>query len=175
MVSRGVIAAFLLTACLALAACGGGDGDSSSADKGSTSGDDGSTVATATGPTLKKAAYVKKGDAICQKIPKNFQPLYEDLLSELKKKKKKLSKKAETEEINLKAAVPPIRNAAKEFQTMGVPKGEEELATEIVEALEAAGDGVEKDPNKPLTGPESSFVEFSKLTKKHGFTFCPQL
>jgi len=167
---RGLTLSLLLLACLVVASCGG-DSDSSSGESpgGNSSG------AVVSGPTLEKAAYVKKGEAICRKVPQNSQPLFEEVQAEQKKKKGKQSEKAAKEELTLKAAMPAIETALEEFKSAGVPKGEEAVATEIVEALEAAEEGLKEDPAKPLFGPKSPFAEFSSLTKKHGFSVCPQL
>jgi hypothetical protein len=168
---RGLLS-LLMIACLALASCGG-DSDSSSEE--SASGEGSSAAATVSGPTLKKAAYVKKGDAICRQVPQNSQPLFEEVQAEQKKKKGKQSETAAKEELTLRAAIPPIEEAVEEFSKVGAPKGEEEVATEILHALEAAEEGLKEDPAKPLFGPKSPFAEFSSLTKKHGFAVCPQL
>lgn len=170
MLRRGLTLSILLLVCLVVASCGG-DSDSGS---GGAAGDS-SAAAAPSGPTLKKAEYVKKGDAICRKVPQNSQPLYEEVAAEQKEKKSKQSKTAAKEELTLKSAIPPIETAIEEFKSAGVPEGEEAVAAEIVEALEAAEKGLKEDPTKPVFGPDSPFAEFSSLTKEHGFTFCPQL
>jgi hypothetical protein len=191
--SRMLSIAVLVMACFALAACGGGDsttgGDSgatsadteAAANSGDeTSADSGSTEApTVNGPSLKKAEYIAKGDAICEKVPQGYQPLFAKVTKELEKEekaqKRKIPSKEKEEETNLKAAVPPLHTAVEEFGKLGSPKGDEEIAQEVVDALQAAVDGLEADPSLPLTGKGSPFEEFVKVTQGYGFKFCPQL
>jgi hypothetical protein len=88
---------------------------------------------------------------------------------------KEAPKNATTEEINSKAAVPPIFKAVEKMEELGPPKGEEEEVEAIVDALEAAGTGLEEEPGAPLVGPKSPYAEFVKLTEDYGFKFCNQL
>ncbi|HEU5105817.1 MAG TPA: hypothetical protein VFU11_08230 [Solirubrobacterales bacterium] len=164
-----------------------GDGETTPAEDGESAEDnesaedgEGAVAAPAvSGPEVKKAEYVKKGDEVCAKVPQTFQTLFQKVNAELekeeKKQKKKFSKKEKEEEVNLKAAVPPLRTAIEEFAALGAPEGDEELAQEIVDALQKAADGLEADPSLPLTGKGSPFEEFVKLTKGYGFKSCPQL
>lgn len=205
MFSRAFVVGILLMACFALAACGSGSdttgagstdataadtteaGDSTeatndgSAEEDTTeAGEDGSSAApTVTGPSLKKAEYIKKGDEICGKVPQAFQPLFQKVNGELKEEEKQQKKKfsaAEKEEaVKLKAAVPPLGTALEEFGKLGSPAGDEEFAQEVVDALDAAKTGLEEDPSLPFTGKGSPFEEFVKLTKGYGFQSCPRL
>jgi hypothetical protein len=115
---------------------------------------------------LAKSEFIKKGDAICRGVPKEFEELRNKLV------KKKFASK---EEVNLKAAVPPIYIAVKKMEELAPPKGDEAEVEAIIDALEAAATGLEKEPNTRLAGPESSFTKFSKLTTSYGFSFCPVL
>ncbi len=188
---RGVVLAMLLVAVVA-AGCGsvdgdkggsgtvasGGDGTSASgasettddseptdgeASTESADGDDGTAV---TATSIPKKEYVKKGDAICANVPNE----YNKLLGKLPKKQQ------ENKQIAVpKAAIPPLRTASEEFAELGSPDGDQAKAEAIVAALEAAADGLEKEPNGELGGPRSSFAEFNKLTRELGFKTCSQL
>jgi hypothetical protein len=159
---------------------GGADAEGSE-DGSSTDGDEGAETSApaVSGPSLKKAEYIKKGDVICEKVPQAYQQLFAkvnaDLEEEEKKQKKKLSKKQKEEEVNLEAAVPPLRTAIEEFAALGAPEGDEELAQEVVDTLQAAADGLEADPSLPLIGKGSPFEEFVKVTQGYGFKGCPKL
>ncbi|HEX5610081.1 MAG TPA: hypothetical protein VFX45_08320 [Solirubrobacterales bacterium] len=154
----------VLLAVLAIAAVGIGCGSSS--DDSSGSGDSGSEPPSIASTSISKAKYVKKGDEICTNVPTEYQKL----VSKLPKKQQE-NKKIATP----KAAVPPLRTASEEFAELGAPDGDEAKAEEIVAALEAAGDGLEKEPEGELSGPKSSFAEFNKLTKQMGFKTCSEL
>lgn len=124
------------------------------------------------GAPLSKAAFVKQGDAICQTVPTT----YGELLAELEEERKKKGEgKASQAEGNLAAAVPPLHTAVEEFEALTPPNGDEAKAEAIIEALEAAAEGVEAKPTSELSGPKSPFAEFQKLTSEYGFTVCSQL
>jgi hypothetical protein len=155
----------------------GGSGESSGA-TGATGGEGGGKTPSFESPAAKKSEFIKRGDLICEEVPQEYGKKVQALEKELQKKKgKKLLQKNKVpqEEATLKAGVPPLRTAAKKFEKLGPPEGEEEQALKIIEALEAAADALEQDPSLPLVGPKSPFKEFEQLTKKFGFKFCPQL
>jgi hypothetical protein len=142
---------------------GGGDGGTASGEAGGGGSPDDPTVSST---SIPKAQYVKKGEEICTKVPTEFEKLVEEL-----PKKQQENKKITTP----KAAIPPLRVASEEFAELGAPDGDEEKAEEIIAALEAAGDGLEKEPEGELSGPNSSFAEFNKLTKQMGFKTCAEI
>lgn len=175
------IFSLIVVAALLVAGCGGSDSSSSSGGTGAsgTESSGASTDGTTTnasgktnangGAPLTKAAFIKQGDAICAKIPEEYEAKRQELLKGPEKAK------ATTEKVNEVAAVPPIFVAVKSFEELTPPKGEEAEAEAIIDALEAAGKGLEKEPNAPLVGKGSPYEEFQKLTKKYGFTFCNEL
>jgi hypothetical protein len=124
-------------------------------------------------PPLTKAAFVKKGDAICEKVPNRYQARVKALPKE--QKQKSMPPKAAEEEANLKAAVPPLRTASTEFEELSPPTCDEQKAEAIVAALEEGADGIEAEPGSKLTGPKSPLAPFQKLTKEYGFKFCSEL
>ena len=151
---------------VALAVCGFGcgGGDASSGGGGDTS----AVQADTGGAPLSKAEFVKQGDAICNKVPERFGKLQQEL-------EKEIGAKPSLAEIGEKAALPPLPEAAKELEELTPPKGDEQKAEAIVEALEAAAKGLEEKPTSELSGPKSPFAEFQKLTKEYGFQVCSQL
>jgi hypothetical protein len=122
-------------------------------------------------PPLTKAAFVKKGDAICENVPNRYQAR----LKALPKPQKSKSPKAAKEEETLKAAVPPLRTASTEFEELSPPTGDEQQAEAIIAALEQGADGIEAKPGSELAGPKSPLAPFAKLTKEYGFKFCSEL
>jgi hypothetical protein len=123
------------------------------------------------GPPLSKAAFVKQGDAICEKVPNRYQAR----LKTLPKEKKSQSPQAEKEEENLKAAVPPLRTATTELEGLNLPTKDAQQAEAIVAALEEGADGVKAKPSSELSGSKSPMANFQKLTEKYGFKVCSQL
>jgi hypothetical protein len=174
-----ILGSALAVAILVVAGCGGGGGDTSGGTNGSTSANGGSTAATTanTGSgessgssrSLTKKEFIAKGDEICAQVPTSYQRLKQALEEENIAKKKP---EPTTAERNLKAAVPPVKVAAKELEELVPPTGDEQAAEEIVSALEAAAAGLEEKPSSPLSGPESPYAAFQKLTKEYGFKTC---
>lgn len=144
-----------------------GEEDTSGGEDG-TSGEEASENPLTSGP-LTKAEFVKQGDEICKAIPAAYQEKLQALQKE--SKGKKLTKAEEAE----KAAVPPLYTAAEELEALEPPSGEEQKVEAMIDALEAAAKGVEKEPTAELSGPKSPFAEFQKLTREYGFKFCSQL
>ncbi len=120
-------------------------------------------------PSSEKAALIKEGDEICNRVPETYGKTLQAL------EKKNGGKQLPTKEANLKAAVPPLYTAVEELEQLSAPSGEEEELEAIVTALEAAAKGLEKKPGSPLSGPKSPFAEFQKLTGEYGFQVCSQL
>ncbi len=171
------IFSLIVVAALLVAGCGGSDSSSDTGGTAASTDSSGSTDGTTqnasgqtnSGPPLSKAAFIKQGDAICGKIPQEYETKRQELLKGPEKAK------ATTAKVNEVAAVPPIFVAVKSFEELSPPKGDEAEAEAIVDALEAAGKGLEKEPNAPLVGKGSPYEEFVKLTKAYGFKFCSQL
>jgi ABC-type phosphate transport system substrate-binding protein len=154
-VSKGPIALTIGTLAILLiaaAGCGGGS-------------DDSSTSANA----ISKAAFVKKGDAICQKGSERMARAFSGYL---KKAKTAHPNKAVQEELVVKVLVPSVRREVKEFQALGAPGGDEDRVAEIVKALE---EGVETAEGNPEAVTNSSDVVFgiaSRLAGEYGLEVC---
>jgi hypothetical protein len=151
----------------AIAGCGGGGAADSAA---KATGADSSANA-ASSPPDTKAEFIKRGDTICAKVPKN----YREMLSALEKKNKAKKEETPKDEATLKAEVPPLHTAVKEFEELGSPSGGEHEAEQIIASLETAAAGLEAKPGSELAGPKSPFAEFQKLTKEYGFKLCSAL
>jgi hypothetical protein len=124
-------------------------------------------------PPLTKAAFVKQGDAICEKVPKRYRARLKAVTKEQEQKSK--PPKAAKEESNLKAAVPPLHTASAELDQLSAPTGDEQEAEAIVAALEKGADGLEESPGSELSGPKSPLAAFQRLTKEYGFKVCSEL
>ena len=156
-VSAIFIAALL--AAVLVAGCGGSSGSGSSSSGKETS-----------GSPLTKAAFIKKGDTICSKVPIRYHKTLEALEKEAKKGTK-LTKSEET----VKAAVPPLYEVAEELKKLSPPKGEEQTVEAIIVSLEKGAKGLEEKPESELQGPKSPLAEFQKLAGSYGFEFCSSL
>lgn len=158
----GVVLAVLAIAAIGIG-CGSSSDDSSGGGDGTASSGEPVTISSS---SIPKAKYIKEGDAICVAVPTEYQ----SLLGELPKKQQ------ENKQISVpKAAIPPLQKATTELAKLGSPKGEKAKAEEIVAALEAAIKGLEEEPKGELSGPNSDFAEFNKLTEELGFQSCSTL
>lgn len=173
-----IILGSVLVVAILVVGCGGGDDSSSGSSGGAsgatttTSGDDGSSGAGSDSSPLSKVEFVKKGDEICTRVPANYGKLLQTFEKEAKADGKP---KPSTAEGNLKAAVPPLHTAVEEFEDLTPPKGDEPKVEAMIDALEAAAKGLEEKPSSELSGPQSPFAEFQKLTGEYGFKACSQL
>jgi hypothetical protein len=146
------------------------DGTSSSSGNNSAGGNAKNTSGQSkSGAPLKKAEFIQQGDLICGEVPNEYEKLRQELLKGPEKKK------ASTAKVNEVAAIPPIYTAIEKFEELTPPKGEEDKAEAMIDALEAAAKGLEKEPAAPLVGPGSPYNEFQKLVSAYGFRFCNQL
>lgn len=167
-VKAGLVVAVTL-ALFGVAGCGGGRGDVSTASP--SKGSEGSVSQTKpTGPPLSKA-FMKKAEAICEDIPRNYSAKLSALEAEAKKKGQKLTKSQET----LEAAVPPVYTGIKELEELVPPAHNRAKVEAIIDALRAAARGLEEEPEAELLGPKSPYAEFEQLTKEYGFKICSQL
>lgn len=164
-----VILGSIVAVAILVAGCGGGGGDTSG---GTTAGSAGATTNVKSGGSsepLSKKEFIKQGDKICTKVPEAYAKELRVLEEKNIAKKKGEPSPAE---INLNAAVPPIYVAVEELEELTPPAGDEAEAKAMIGALETAAKGIEEKPTSPLTGPESPYDEFQKLTKKYGFKTC---
>lgn len=143
-----------------LAACGGSGGSTDTGATGSSSGNGGIHK------VVSKAEYARKAEAICKKIPATFQQLVGQLSS---------TQQSEPREVVAKAVLPTLREAVTSLSQLGAPEGDPQKAAEIVEALETAVEKLEKNPDDGLSGPESPFAEFNRLTQAYGLKACSYL
>jgi hypothetical protein len=142
-----------LAVALPVAGCGGGGGGESS-----------------NGPTISKAAFVKKADAICkgsiERIEKSF-------VAYLRKSGGGIHPgKAAEEELVGKVLVPSVKREVKELRALGAPSGDEARVDAIVEALEEGVETAESDPKAVTNSSEVVFGIASRLAKEYGLEAC---
>lgn len=121
------------------------------------------------GPLTKKA-FIKEAEAICQKIPTNFEEKSEALAKSMKK-----GQEPTPAETKLKAGVPSDYLAVEELEALSPPAGDEQNVEAIIQSLKNAAKGLEENPESEFSGPKSPFAEWQKLTKEYGLSFCSQL
>lgn len=164
----GIVAAAVL---VVLVGCGGGSGAGTTGADGETGGTGTRSTAAAdgSGTAPAKAAFIKELDAVCEAIPNEYEKKRQALLRGPEKSN------ATPTRINAVAAVPPIFTAVEAMEELTPPRGDEAEVEAMVDALEAAGKSLEKEPGLRLSGPESPYAEFVALTAKYGTKFCNRL
>jgi hypothetical protein len=151
MMRSSFLTVTIMAILLGLVACGGSDDDSS--------------------PTLTKAEFIKRADAICKKADAKQESAvraYE------KENPEALSTPAGQEEFILDIGLSPITVELDEISELGVPEGDEQAVNAIVSGFEDAVAKVEADPFSVASGP-GPFLGVNKLTKAYGFKDCADL
>lgn len=171
----GIFAALAIIA----AGCGGGSDSSSSttASKESTPSGEATPAkedvtstkgeGSGNGKRMTSSEFRIRMNEACIQVP----PTYKEELKKLKEEVKAPTKA----EINLKAAVPPLYSTISLMESLKPPANEEQKKEEVIDALESAAKGLEAEPESELSGPNSPFAEFQKLTKEYGFETCSGL
>ncbi|HEY6551234.1 MAG TPA: hypothetical protein VIY71_08565 [Solirubrobacterales bacterium] len=142
----------MLALALLVAGCGGGGDDSS------------------TGPTISKAAFIKKADAICSGGNKRMEASLAHFFQEGKKIKR--PSKADFEELVGKVVVPNLRQEIKEIRALGAPSGDEDKVDEILTALEEGLETAEGNPQAAVDSSEVVFGISSRLAREYGLEVC---
>lgn len=149
----------LLAAVVALAliaGCGGGS--------------DSSTEATTS--SMTKAAFLKKGNAICAKGNKEIEQGFEEFGKEHKFSKTNEPTQAELEEAAEEVLIPNIRKELDGIRALGAPSGEEAEVEKILAAAEKGLKKGEEDPGVMIKEGEGPFKEANQLAREFGLTTC---
>jgi hypothetical protein len=118
--------------------------------------------------TISKAAFIKRGDAICRKADKKQEAEYKALFREI-------GNGGSIKVIVARILLPSIREQAKELEELGSPDGDEETVDAIVVGIRAAAKESEKTLEKEPLGFEKPFTQVSKLAASYGFTDCTEV
>jgi hypothetical protein len=168
------VAAVLQVGCGSSGSTGGSSGGTSAetttaGTETTASGGEGGDAKSQSGPLTKKA-FIKEAEAVCQKIPTTFEEKSEALAKSMQN-----GQKPTPAETKLKAGVPTDHLAIEELEAISPPTGDEQKVEAIIQSLENAVKGLEKNPESEFTGPLSPFAEWQKLTKAYGLSYCSQL
>jgi hypothetical protein len=154
--------AAVLAACAAIAAgavgCGGDDD--------STSGDE-TTAATETVVTtadITKEEWIQQADQICADADA-------DIGEQAQEAGIDGNDEAELQDFIVDVVIPSNRDQEQQIRALGAPEGEEEAVTEILDALDAAVDQAEEDPES-VTADSGEFDEVTELAQDYGLVVC---
>ncbi len=122
--------------------------------------------------SLTKAQFIKKADAICDKVDKKQLAA---LQQAIKAEPGAAKTAAAQEAIIVAAALPPIQAEAEELAQLSPPSGDEEEIEAIVAGIEAAVTESEEDPSDLAAGRRGSFAKPDKLAKEYGMDSCSEV
>jgi hypothetical protein len=122
------------------------------------------------GPTISKAAFIKKADAICTHGNKRMELAFASFLEE--KKNIKHPSKADYEALVGKVLVPNLNQEIKEIRALGAPSGDEDRVDDFLEALEEGIETAERDPKVVISTSNAVFGISSRLAKEYGLEVC---
>jgi hypothetical protein len=145
------VGAGILAVAFAGIGCGGGDSSS--------------------GPTISKAAFVKKADAVCQGGNSRMEVAFAHFLEENKNVKK--PSEAESEKLVGKVIVPNLKREIKELRALGVPSDDEDRVDAFISAVEEGLETAEGNPQAAVSSSsEAIFGISSRLAKEYGLEVC---
>jgi hypothetical protein len=150
--TRGIAVLVGVLAVATLAAGCGGGSDSSS------------------GPTISKAVFVKRADAVCTKGNERMEVAFAHFLQENKNVKR--PDDAKLEKLVGTILVPNVKREVKELRALGAPSGDEDRVGEIVKALEEGLETAEGNPQAAVNSSEAVFGIASRLAKEYGLEVC---
>ncbi len=122
------------------------------------------------GPTISKAVFIKKADAVCQGSIERIEKAFVAYLR--KSGKGTHPGKAAEEELVGKVLVPSVKREVKELRALGAPSGDEDRVGAIVEALEEGVETAESDPKAVTASSDVVFGIASRLAKEYGLEAC---
>lgn len=149
--SRAILAVVVLS--LAASACGGGDGGSTE--------------------EIGKAAFVKRGDAICARAEARKNKALEAAFAKMPNPTKELDR-AREEELVVSVALPPIEGMIEELGELPAPAAQEAQVEEMLGAYEDAAAEIGDDPATAIGG-KQPFKSADRLAADLGFTACAEI
>lgn len=165
-VRLSVVLAVALAAVMAVAGCGGGGTDEST-----TASTTASTSKDATTPSISKAEFITRADAICKEGGEQAQSEFAAFAKENKISEGKEPTTAQWEEIGTKILVPALQKQGDQIRQLGIPAGDE---AQIETFLDRADEAVEKLEENPETAksPSTVLAEAREVIKGYGFKVC---
>jgi hypothetical protein len=159
----------LLFSALAVVFSVGGCGDSE---------EDGSGDAAGTTPTIGKAEFIKKADAICSRTSGKIAETTSNALAKFADDPAAL--KEGMADVVPTLFVPRVEEEIAEIRSLGSPPGDEDQIDAFLNALQAVVDQAEEDPEAfaraDFTSPaENPYQEADELADKYGFKKCPRV
>jgi hypothetical protein len=139
------------------AGCGGGSDDSNGSTTEST-------------PSLTKAQFVKKADAICAERKKKWKAKVASAREELSEKDGSLNED-KADELVVSVLVPLMEEELENLEALGVPAGDEEAVSKMWEARSGAVEEIERGGTAAVSS-SKSLTSFATQAREYGVQ-CP--
>lgn len=135
----------------------------------------GATATSASQGPLTKAAFIKRGDAICEEIDKIIDTKAQRYRKKRAKTLNRLSPTAAEEKLVRVIVLPSIAREVDEIEALGIPRADEKKVKAIFDQV---GTAIEEAREKPLAvegeygWEENPFTPLEEQLREYGFEPC---
>jgi hypothetical protein len=152
-----LLGALVITA--AVAGCGGGDGDEP--------------------PPISRSAFVEKGSAICVSTRQGIRSDFEAFTKgsegqEVARAERagELTPEEAAARVGEKIIIPAMRQELEEFRALGIPPGDSDKVTALLETFEEGVKKAEKSPERAAASGTEAFGESGRVAAAYGLEGC---
>jgi hypothetical protein len=121
---------------------------------------------------LTKQQFITQADAICKKGNTEIDAGFESFAEENDIPKNKEPSKAEGKEIVETVIVPSLDTQSEEIRALGVPSGDEDEISAMLDSLDESIEEAEEDPEALFTAKSDPFAEPNELAQDYGLRVC---
>jgi hypothetical protein len=121
---------------------------------------------------LRKAQFVKQGNAICAKASKELNGEVQKFFKENGVAENERPTSAELTEVAEELVTPIIGQEIEEIRELGAPDGEEKQVDKILSAAEEGVEKGEKNPDSLLEENGGPFAKANELAIDYGLNVC---
>ena len=122
----------------------------------------------AAAPALTKAAFLKRGNAICKRGNQQINQVSRKLFPT----KNARPSQAQLKKFATATLIPSVQSQINGVKALGAPKGDEAKVSAIITSAQAALDQGKKDPLLLVSSKHDPFAKTNKLAKAYGLTVC---
>jgi hypothetical protein len=121
---------------------------------------------------LTKQQFIAQADAICKKGNTEINEGFESFAKENDIPKNQEPSKEQGKEIVETVIVPSIDSQAEGIRALGVPSGDEDEISAMLDSLDEAVEEAEEDPEALFTSKSDPFAEPNELAQDYGLKTC---
>jgi hypothetical protein len=121
---------------------------------------------------LTKQQFIAQADAICKKGNTEINEGFESFAKENDIPKNQEPSKEQGKEIVKTVIIPSIDSQAEGIRALGVPSGDEDEISAMLDSLDEAVEEAEEDPEALFTSKSDPFAEPNELAQDYGLKTC---